>query len=143
VEPICWRRFFPRARVLSHYSADPTHQTPSLTSCPLPPAHLRPQPSTLALSLALRVHPGSSAAAHRSLSSVLRPPSSPRHARCLGEFRLAVSNSVHPSVHPQPLWSARSVLTGVFPCNRSSATIDTGRPCISVIALGLQCFLSR
>jgi hypothetical protein len=33
---------------------------------PTPPAHLRPQPSTLALSLALRTHPGSSAAAHRN-----------------------------------------------------------------------------
>jgi hypothetical protein len=28
-------------------------------------------------------------------------------------------------------------------CSRSSATIDPRRPCVSVVAPGLQCFLSR
>jgi hypothetical protein len=59
-------------------------------------------------------HLGTSAAAHRSPSFVLRPPSSPRRARCLGEFCLAMSNSGHPSIRPQSLWFARSALTGVL-----------------------------
>jgi hypothetical protein len=59
-------------------------------------------------------HPGCSAAAHRNPPPVPRPPSSPCCARCLGEFCLTVSNSRHLSVRPQPLWFARSTLTGVF-----------------------------
>jgi hypothetical protein len=88
-----------------------------------PLAQLRPQPNTLA-PLSLCARPGSFATTHRSLPSVLRSPSSHRRARCLGEFRLTVSNSGHPSVRPQPLWFAQSTLTRVFPVQPESATID-------------------
>jgi hypothetical protein len=75
---------------------------------------LRPQPNPLALSLALHARPESSATAHRRLSAILQPSSSPRPVCCLGEFRLTVSYSGHPLVFPSPLWFARSALTGAF-----------------------------
>jgi hypothetical protein len=65
-------------------------------------------------SLSPCAHPGSSAAAHRSPPSVLWPPSNPHRARCLGEFCLAVSNSRHLSIRPQPIWFSWSALTGVI-----------------------------
>jgi hypothetical protein len=87
---------------------DPAH-----THSPFP-AQLRTQPSTLALSLALRARPGSSAAAHRGPPLVLQSPLSLCRACCLGEFCLFVSSSRHPSVCLQPLWFARSTLTGIL-----------------------------
>jgi hypothetical protein len=87
----------------THFSTTFARPRPLLSphpARPLPPAHLRPQPSTLALFLALRVRPGSFTAAHRSPPPVLRPPSSLRRACCLGEFRLAISNSGHLLIRP-------------------------------------------
>jgi hypothetical protein len=75
-------------------------------------AHSRPQPNPLALSLALPARTESSATAHRRPLPVLRSPSRPRPVLCLGESRLAVSCSGHPSVCPPPLWFARPALTG-------------------------------
>jgi hypothetical protein len=88
------------------------------------PHSVAPQPSTLTPSLAPRSRLGSSTSARRGLTHVLWSPSSPRHARCLGEFRLVVSNSRHPSVRPQPLWFARSALTEDFHVQPESATVD-------------------
>jgi hypothetical protein len=59
---------------------------------------------------------------------VLRSPLSPCRAHCLSEFCLAVSNSGHPSVRPQQLWSVWSALS-LFPtqvgvrrrCNSSTS----------------------
>jgi hypothetical protein len=78
-------------------------------------AQLRPQPSTLALSLALRLRLGSSTAARRGLVPDLRSPSIPRHVCCLGKVRLITHNSGRPLVRPLPLWFARSTLTGSLP----------------------------
>jgi hypothetical protein len=69
----------------------------------------------LSPSLSPCARPGSSAAAHQSPPSVLILPPSPRRVCCLGEFRLAVSYSRHPLVHPQRPWSIRSALS-LFPC---------------------------
>jgi hypothetical protein len=76
------------------------------------------------LSLALRARPESSATTHRRPPSVLRPPSSPRPVRCLGELRLTVSYSGHPLVCSFPLWFARSPLTGAFVAQPSPAAVD-------------------
>jgi hypothetical protein len=57
------------------------------------PRSLAPQPNPLALSLALCARQERSATAHRRLSSVLRPSSSPCPVFCLSEFQLAVSYS--------------------------------------------------
>jgi hypothetical protein len=65
-----------------------------------------------ALSLALPARTESPATAHRQPLPVLRSPSRSRPVLCLGEFRLAVSCSRHPSVCLPPLWFARSALTG-------------------------------
>jgi hypothetical protein len=87
----------------------------SLAPCsPTFPAHLRPQSNPLTPSLALRARLESSTTAHRRLTSVLRPSSSPRPVCCLGEFRLAVNYSGHLLVCPSPLWFAQSTLTGAF-----------------------------
>jgi hypothetical protein len=75
---------------------------------------LRPQPNTLAPSLALRAL-REFCRARCGLAPIIRSPSSPRRARCLGEFCLVVSSSGHPSVRPQPFWFARSTITGVLP----------------------------
>jgi hypothetical protein len=84
------------------------------------PAQLHPQPSTLALSLALRARLGSSTVARRGLALVLWSPSSPRRVRCLGKLRLVTHNPRHPSVRPLPHWFAWSALTGSLPqlCRR-------------------------
>jgi hypothetical protein len=73
---------------------------------------LRPQPNPIALSLALPARTESSATAHCRSLPVLRSPSRPRPVLCLGEFRLAISCSGHPSVCPPPLCFARPALTG-------------------------------
>jgi hypothetical protein len=52
---------------------------PALTHSPSP-AQLRPEPTTLALSLALCTRPGSSAAARRGVAPIMWSPSSPRRA---------------------------------------------------------------
>jgi hypothetical protein len=78
---------------------------------PPPLAHLRFLPDSLTLSLALPTCAGSSATARRRLLPVLWPPSRPRLVQCHGEFRLTVSCSGHPSVHPLPLCFVRSALT--------------------------------
>jgi hypothetical protein len=77
------------------------------------PAQLRPQPSTLALSLTLRVP----REFHRrtpwshARSAVVVEPSL---CRCLDKLRLITRNPGCPSVHPLPLWFAWSMLTGAF-----------------------------
>jgi hypothetical protein len=73
---------------------------------------LRPQPSTLSLSLCARL--GSSAAARRGLAPVLRSPSSPRRVCCLDKLRLITYNLGHCLVRPLPLWFAWSMLTRAF-----------------------------
>jgi hypothetical protein len=60
----------------------------SLPTLTRPPRSVAPQPSTLALSLALRTR----REAHRGPSSVLWPPLSFCRARCLGKLRLFASN---------------------------------------------------
>jgi hypothetical protein len=87
---------------------------PALTHSPSP-AQLCSQPSTLALSLALRTRLGSSAATHRGLAPVLWSSSSPRCVHCLGKLRLITRNPRHPSIRPLPLWLAWSTLTGSPP----------------------------
>jgi hypothetical protein len=103
VGPVCRRHFFSHALTLSLYPVDLTRQpvpnlpptSPSwmhpcprvlrppphalaplelVPRSPTSPAHLRPQLSTLALSLALHAHPGSYAVAHRRPPLVLRLP---------------------------------------------------------------------
>jgi hypothetical protein len=88
---------------------------------------LRPQPSSLAPSLALRAQPGSSAAAHRSPPPVPRPPLSPRRAHCLGKLCHITSGSGHPLVCPFPLWFAWSALTGSLPQLRRHRPVPS--PC--------------
>jgi hypothetical protein len=66
------------------------------------PRIVAPQPSTLALSLALRAHPGSSTAVHHGLVPVRRSPSSPRRVCCLGELHLVTRDPRHPSVRSFP-----------------------------------------
>jgi hypothetical protein len=74
-------------------------------------SHLRPLPSSLALSLALSTRTESSATACRRPSPVPWPPLRPCPVQCHGELRLAVSYSGQPSVCPLPPWCARSTLT--------------------------------
>jgi hypothetical protein len=69
-------------------------------------AQLRPQPSTLALSLSTRAHE-----ARRGLPPILWPPLSFCDVCCLSELRPFASNVGHLLVRPQHLWFARSVLT--------------------------------
>jgi hypothetical protein len=97
---------------------------PSLT----PLAQLLPQPNTLALSLAPRTRPESSTTTRRGLAPILWSSSSECRAHCLGEFCLAVSNSGYSSVCLQPLWFPHSALTGDFPLQSVSATIDPRLP---------------
>jgi hypothetical protein len=99
---------------------------PGVTLTPL--AQLRPQPNALALSLAPRARPGSSAAARRGLAPVLRSPSSHRRARCLGEFRLAISNSGHPSVRPNSSGLPDPCSPVTSPCSRSPPPSTRGFP---------------
>jgi hypothetical protein len=86
---------------------------PALVHSPCP-AQLRPQPSTLVLSLAQRVHLRSSVAARHGLAPILRSPSSPHLVHCLGKLRLITCNPGRPSVCPLPLWFAWSALIGAF-----------------------------
>jgi hypothetical protein len=112
---------------------------PATFACPRPllsPHLARPLPLLIcALSQALSpcARPGSSSAAHRSPPPVLRPPSSPCHARCLGEFCLTVSNSGHFSDCPQSLWFARSAFTGVFPVQPESTIVDPRLPRVPAV----------
>jgi hypothetical protein len=86
---------------------------PALVHSPFP-AQLRPQPSNLALSLALRTCLGSSAATRRGLALVLRSQSSPCRIRCLGKLRLIPHNLGCPLVRLLPLWFAWATLTEAF-----------------------------
>jgi hypothetical protein len=81
--------------------------------------------------------PNSSAAVHRSLSSVPRPSLSPRRVRCPGEFRLAISNSGHPSVRPFTLWFVQSALTGALLAQLESAVVDPRLHCLPAILQAL------
>jgi hypothetical protein len=121
--PPPWTR--PRPRVLR----PPLHALASLDPVPrspTTPTHLRPQPSSLAPSLALCMRPAELRRRSPGTAAVLRLFLRPRHDRCPGEFCLTDSSSGHPSVRPQPLWFARSTLTGVFPMQPESAAVDLG-----------------
>jgi hypothetical protein len=86
---------------------EPAPRSPT-SSCSFAPSARNPRPLSRSVSAQ-----GASPLLARS-PPVLRSPLSPRRARCLGEFRLAVSNSGHPLVRPQHLWSVRSALS-LFP----------------------------
>ena len=90
----------------------PTTSEPPRPSRPPPLSHLRPLPSSLALSLALPARAESSATARRRPPHVLWPPLRLCPVQCHGELRLVVSYSGHPSVCPLPPCCARSTLTG-------------------------------
>jgi hypothetical protein len=104
----------------THAEAAPVRPSPPrpFSSCPVP--HLLSSPLTRALAvlnsrLASRAHLGSFAAVRRGPSLVLWRSLSLCRARCLGELHLFASNMGHLPVCPQPLWFARSALTGVLP----------------------------
>jgi hypothetical protein len=109
--PTPWTHPCPRVLRPPPHALAPLEPTPC---SPTPPAHLRPQLSSLAPSPALRAQPGHSAAVHRSPPPVPRPLLSPCCVCCLGEIGLTVSNSRHPLVRLLSLWFARSALTRVF-----------------------------
>jgi hypothetical protein len=94
----------------------PATSSPPRPARPPPLSHLRPLPSSLALSLALPARTESSATARRRPSPVQWSPLRPCPVQCHGELRLAVSYSGHPSVCPLPLCLVRSALTGAFSC---------------------------
>jgi hypothetical protein len=124
-----------------HTPSPPLEPAPRSPTSPysFAPSAEHPHP----LSLALRVHPSSSFAAHRSPSPVPRPSSSLCRARCLDEFCLAVSNSGHLSVRSQPLWFARSALTGVLPVQPESAAVDQRLHRIPAVSQALLSLHSR
>jgi hypothetical protein len=94
----------------------PTTSEPPRPARPPPLSHLRPLPSSLALSLTLPARTKSSATARRRPPPVPWPPLRPCPVQCHGELRLAISYSGHPSVCPLPPCCVRSALTGGFSC---------------------------
>jgi hypothetical protein len=91
-DPPPWTR--PRPRDLRPPPHVPTSFEPRALLAHLPPLTCALS-RTLSPSLAPRARLESFATAHRRLSAVLRPSSSPRPACCLGELRLAVNYSGH------------------------------------------------
>jgi hypothetical protein len=98
--------------------APASERSPTTSACPrpfrpraplahFPPAHLHPQPS----SLALRAQPYKLHRRSPKTAAVSQPLLSPRRALFLGKLRRITHSSGHPSVHSFPLWFARSVLT--------------------------------
>jgi hypothetical protein len=100
-----------------------TARFPAMTLAPEPylepaPTHSIPSPScalsrTPSLSLSRSAH--APVELRRSSTVVLWPSSSVCRIRCLGELRPFASNAGHSLVCPQPLYFARSALTGVLP----------------------------
>jgi hypothetical protein len=114
VGPIC--RTLPlRTARASPWTPQPRHTSwprPSppwpFSSCPAPahpplPSLAHSQPSALAWHHA---HTREFHGTRRGLAPVLRSPSSPRRARCLGKLHLVTRNSGHASVCPFSLWFA-------------------------------------
>jgi hypothetical protein len=91
---------------------------------PLPPAHLHPQSSSLAPSLALRAQPDKLRRRSPKAAAVPRPSLGPHHARSLGTLHRITRSSGHHSVRPFPLSFARSALTRAFLTQLEPAAVD-------------------
>jgi hypothetical protein len=104
---------------------------------PTSPCSFAPSTEVSRPTLALRTEPDKFR--HRSPKTVvvLRSKLSPHRVRCLGKLHCITRNSGHPSVSPQPLWVARSVLTGVFPVQLESAAVDPGLHCLPAVLQAL------
>jgi hypothetical protein len=107
------------------------------------PRSVCPQPSTLALSLALRARPGSSAAARRGLAPVLQSPSSHRRVRCLGKICLIDCNPGRSSVRTSPSGSLGLRSPELSSRSQRAATVNPSPRCVPATIQGSQNLSSR
>jgi hypothetical protein len=110
------RRGRAQVRAFSGHVRAPAPLLSPAPARPPPLSHLRPLPSSLALSLALPTRTGSYATVRRRPPPVPWPPLRSCPVQCHGELHLTISCSGHPSVCPLPPCCVRSALTGAFSC---------------------------